>query len=365
LFLSVTSILVLLTSIRKGNSRNFWIIGLLFGLTIVTHLTYAVFCLVSIIVLSIFSVKTMNYRQLFGFLIRIFIIAGLCSSWYWIIIVSRYGFNIVLYALNTHGNLGFIGNIFISNFINNLIAAFTSSDLGFMMGIMVVGLFYQLIKKKYLLPIWYVSVLILVGEPLRFLALIGIIASVDLISDLFINGLQKVKNTKLEYVIYLFSFSAIMLCSFSSFQDNIEVNRTVLNDNLIKASQWIIKNTSQDASYLFISNDMHTYHDAGEWLPFLIKRVPVIAPWGAEWLGTYDEQTNQWLKLFNCINPITNVSYRCMSTILTSVNPDLLICKNNPGIYRLCSVLAMESNSTINYQNDDYIILSSRSAITP
>ena len=98
----------------------------------------------------------------------------------------------------------------------------------------------------------------------------------------------------MEFSKSLMSFIAILLL-LSYFIGNFFLPQTAGSggldiNNLTGLANWIRGNTSQNATYLFIS-DNTTYSDEdiySENMPYFIQRTPMIEPWGAEWSGLYN-----------------------------------------------------------------------------
>lgn len=76
---------------------------------------------------------------------------------------------------------------------------------------------------------------------------------------------------------------------------NIVQYRPKINDHTLTVAEYIRENSKMDERYLVV-----TRQDEAEWFPYLLKREPIIAQWGSEWLGTYNQQTNYMAQIRNC-----------------------------------------------------------------
>ena len=56
-------------------------------------------------------------------------------------------------------------------------------------------------------------------------------------------------------------------------------------DGALALGRFVQENTTAEARYLIVAEPRD-----GEWFPYLFQRRPFASKWGAEWLGTYDQQ---------------------------------------------------------------------------
>jgi hypothetical protein len=93
-----------------------------------------------------------------------------------------------------------------------------------------------------------------------------------------------------------------------------------LSADTLQESEWIQSNTPTDARFLAVLPS----EDEAEWLPGLFRRTPVLGHWGAEWLGTYDQQFDLYVHAQNCAGL---QSEPCIDELLSygKLRPDLVV----------------------------------------
>jgi len=294
--------------------------GIFFGLATLTHLSYTIFFLVWILA---WLLTHPNQKSLFISVLVLLVGSILVLPWM-IVILTRYGFSVFDGAFHSHGNASFLsiwsGNSNILSWIqinlNNII-----SDRIFTV-LVIFGIGYLLMKRLYALPAVFILVTILISEQDRFLIVIG-----GLIIGIFIAGIVRhitshdVTNSK---KFLLTSFGTLIIVGISSyFYINgfwkIIQYQPKINDHTLNVAEYIRENSKMDERYLVV-----TRQDEAEWFPYLLKREPIIAQWGSEWLGTYKQQTNYMAQIRNCRS---EQDLDCLQQVMTRIGslPEYII----------------------------------------
>ncbi len=131
-------------------------------------------------------------------------------------------------------------------------------------------------------------------------------------------------------------------------------------NSVLDMSQWLGINTPANTTYLMVSEDS-SYQLPGilryddEWFPYLLKRTPVVCPYGAEWTGDYDRQQSLLADIHNCSQM---QSWICLETFMKAnqINPDLLIVHKHDEPYSIYRALYFDENWHLIYENQEYAI---------
>ena len=134
----------------------------------------------------------------------------------------------------------------------------------------------------------------------------------------------------------------------------------VFFNSVLDMSHWLEKNTPLDSTYMMVSEDF-SYQSPGiwryddEWFPYLLKRTPVVCPYGAEWTGGYNHQQSLLADIHTCSEI---QSWICLETFMNAnqINPDLLIVHRHNEPYSIYSALSQDSNWHLIYNNQEYAI---------
>jgi hypothetical protein len=313
------------------NSKKIWpvLIGsLCLVCTALTTFTYLVFFLISILVLFLFSKERFSRRFMIAFLMC-FIAALLTAPWL-ITMFNRYGITPFLNASGTHGGITtFLRFRTIPFFINELLNVFQEGKINVSTGasgLVLLGLCYMLFKNKWILPVWFLAVILFVGEAERFLFIVGTALAAEATIDFF-NSMEMGFYTRRISQLAMHIFPILLLLSFfggNFFRMMINLKSLDIPD-MTTLSNWFQKNTSEKASYLLIS--ISSAYGYTENMPFFIERTPVILPWGSEWTDSYNIQRTMSSDLDDCI---LQESFTCVYSLLEQMNlsPDYLITYN-------------------------------------
>ncbi len=324
---------------QAGSQRaNVILATLCFALTLLTHLSAAAIFAITVAVLVI----TAPRRD--GWVVRacVAILGGgaLLTAPWWGSTLLHLGPGVFLSALDSHGNLpalGLDGANAIGPFIvmlRLLVNPGISWATTLIFGMTLLGLAYHLLRKNWTLPLWFFSLLYLVGESDRFVPLIGALMVADLLVDMSRFGpiadarppqrLERWHTVVLLLLLLIFSGQGLVM--LYSRQPSLSVDA-------LELGHWFQTNTPPKATFAFASNQ----HDLAEWLIYLTRRTPLIAAWGAEWTGQFPQQARLFGRMAQCS---VGQSYSCLVDLFRSMGqePDYIIV---PSYYaRLTSEMA-------------------------
>jgi hypothetical protein len=332
------------------DSKNFsykhvFLVGLFLGLSFLTHLTYGVFCIFSVFLLTLTQSKKINFRLLEATAIAS--IALLVSAPWWLFVFKNFGLAPFLSAMNSHATLPGANS---AASANSFATVFTDKFLLYPV-FYVVCLPYWLMKRNWQKVVWGLGTGILVGESARFLAMLSSIALAELCIDLATLSTQTKENRKKSF---LPAFVAILLALIfilsSSFSNQVN-DKPFLSNELINAASWMKNNSSPTSKYLFLSQNMN---GANEWMPYLARRTPVIGHWGSEWLGDYYKKHEIMARTIRCME---KDSWECIQHVTQKYTsrPDFVIFYKGE-FEHLESDLNLSGNWQVAFQNESMII---------
>ena len=195
--------------------------------------------------------------------------------------------SVVLNAFGTHGNGSFISRRFASNpaglikllWVN--LSPISSDKIVVLL--VLVGILALIVKKDYILLVFYFFIILAFPDGSRFVFLVGsFIAGLGLsftaeqLPRLFPERIKFLSRTA-SIIVALVILTLIWVSGFFVL-GNLS---PVLDDTTLDLAQYIQRDLPAGKSYLALTNQ-----DEAEWMPFLFQREPVVSQWGSEWLGT-------------------------------------------------------------------------------
>lgn len=244
----------------------------------------------------------------------------LLSSPWWLTILFRHGWSPFSTALLSSQQ----NNV---NIITRLILlfqfSFTDESNLTLIGVLgLLGVFTLLAQKRYFLPIWlafiflieprsaslYVIVLLAMSSAVLLddLLFVGFQKlSQNLISDPFPspnNWAEKMLNNKSSLLLFSFIFAYGIFSSYSTIL-NIHETWSLDQENL-KAFQWIAENTPADSRFLVLTSAQAMLDPVSEWFPTITERVSLATVFGFEWYpdGRFGERIDQYKTLQTCLD---------------------------------------------------------------
>ncbi|HAE58512.1 MAG TPA: hypothetical protein DCG54_03120 [Anaerolineae bacterium] len=323
-------------AMRGVRLRRFTILaGFFFGLTILTHLGYAF--AFSLWIIAWVCAQPCWKNWYIGLSIAL---VGILVALPWLLtILTRYGIDVFVGALSSHGTGGFLNSLgsFTSIFnylVKTLEPIFASLPLALFF---LVGLITALFHKKINLVLAFVFIALFSAESNRF-----VMAS---ILPLIGYGLS-FPVRRLEIFKRLFAIIGILFFAYYGFSE-IKNFRLRIGGQARELAAFIQKNTDARDRYLIL-----TPQDEAEWFPWLLQREPLIAQWGSEWLGKFDEQTFYMYQLGGCVY---EDDYNCLQNLILQVGePEMLITVWQQK--HIASQLNADPAWEITYENSRYVL---------
>ncbi len=333
--------------------------GAALGLTVLSHLSYALFAVIGILVFFLFAAKT-NWRSRALISATTFAAGILVSSIWWGTVLVRYGLTVLENPARSHGNFGVLGALVSAGLrspivlVQRLLPVTNDWIPSILVGLIVIGLSYTLLRRKWILPVWFLLVFLFVGEAKRFLVIIGCIAAADAIGSLleWIHAQDQAQN-RVNYLAYTLGLSFILVFSFYGGFRVIRSDAPTLTPALIDMAAWFQNNSPSDTHYLLLDG----YNDLDEWIPYLTRRIPIVGNWGGEWVGNLSSLDD----LNNQVNAcITEQSYACLQEVIRRKNlqvPWLISLSKNAA---LNEQIGADSAWQLAYKNDQFVIFESK-----
>ncbi|MDX1600193.1 MAG: hypothetical protein R3191_01625, partial [Anaerolineales bacterium] len=343
---------------RQGRGNTVPILtGVLFGLTALTHLSYAVFTGLGLLLLFAFASDLPSLRVA---LRRCALIAGsaalLVSPWL-ILVISRYGWSPFTAAGGTHGTFDFwlqsggdpirFTRLF-GSWVLNLGSDWSPTSLA---GLGLFGLGYSLWKGKWFLPAWLLATGAVLGEVSRYGEILGsTLAATALVSIVPLRAHNAAHGEKTHSLRRALLYILIVGTVVYQGGRTISRHRPSLTDPLREAAAWLRNESQPDAPFLLVPNQ----HSPTEWLPYLARRDLAISHWGAEWTGDYNEQLRLQSELAVCSR---RQSFACLEELSARLeNPPscLVISKQLPG---LIEQFVVHNEWNQYFENQDYVVM--------
>lgn len=280
--------------------------ALFLALTIMTHLSYAGFLLIGIVVMAFVNNGFHLTRRSLWTMSFILIGALVLSSPWWGTLLLRHGFQVFINASGTHGTLAILdraaGDLLLVpvEMLRWIVNLGRSWWPFFFAGLSLIGFVYSTWKRLWFLPVWMLMTVLFLGETDRFQIFISgmliAIVLVDLarVGELSMRASKRAKDGVFLSLIFL---ALILVPIVGQGFVGIRRSREALSSNLLAVAAWVQVNTPEDTEYIYLGEE----HDVPEWLPYLMRRTPIIAHWGAEWKGNYHTQKSLTRDMENCL----------------------------------------------------------------
>jgi hypothetical protein len=320
-FFSLSGLFFFYRQVRQPGWKYGLLSSLMFGLTILTHLSYALFFAIG--VFSYILVRPLQIRRwMLGILVGI--TGALIASPWWLTIISRYGIQVLVGPISSHGNDYFLAVFTDLNklipWIDDGISIIRKDEILF--GLVITGLVYSLVVKKFYLPLWFGLLILFISEGWRFTIFVGALLAGVFISEVYhgltwgISQESSHSGSSLRGIVFVFLLLFI-ICDAG--YNEIATFQPSLSEESYLLAGFIQQKTETQSNYLLAAKP-----DESEWFPYLLQRTPLVASWGGEWTGTYATQLRYVLEVENCED---NQSLSCLEGVIAEVQhqPDYLI----------------------------------------
>ncbi|NOY98969.1 MAG: hypothetical protein GXP40_07175 [Chloroflexi bacterium] len=347
--LALFSIFFFMRHLRNQSKGDMLLAGIFLGLVTLTHLEYAVF---SVLWLGFW---TLFEKQFFYAAKNLFVIFGIgfLIALLWIVpILSRYGMSTLLNALNSHGNARFLSAFGgVDQFLSFILIKFSVIKFSpLFLFFLIVGIIALIRRKERRLIVFYVFLtIILPGEKFSglvgaMIVAVGLAFSVEMLRSRCNLG----RNPKLAFV----SAALILLPVLGYFWwdgfDRIKRLSPKIDSQTLDLASQVQRDLLPEQKYLAL-----LAQDEAEWMPFLFQREPLVAQWGSEWLGTYDQQT-RLMSLFRTCQK--QEDWTCVQDVIreTKKSPDYLITYLDDQ--NLNEQISANQEWTEKYSNKRYVL---------
>jgi hypothetical protein len=229
--------------------------------------------------------------------ITVLLVLLLTAPW-WVTILTRHGIGPIL-AAGASG--GYNWSILLGYLQGNLAQ---EAFLTFLGCFTVVGLLYEIAKKRYFLPLWFVIAIISEPRsgPLYFTPVIAICSTIVLVDLIFaslrptekiISVPENPSNWADEFLVgravkisLAFLLAYLIMSSLAvSYQEN---QTLIIRQGDLEAFQWINNNLPSRQSFLVITGENPLQDPTSEWFPALTLQTSITTVQGHEWLSNPD-----------------------------------------------------------------------------
>ena len=315
----LTSLFFFSRQLKSRARSDIILAGLFLGLAFVSHLVYGLFCVLWIGWWTLFDKNHVFQTRLKDSFVSVSI-ALLTTSIWLVTILSRHGIEILFNAFNSHGgssSLSFWQTVqgVLSSFLGN-VEPITSNVL---LAILVaIGVVASLLKRNYIMVLFYLFIILLFPEGERFIFLLGYIFAGMGISAL-INWVSATSDNRLGPAVFAVILIPVLGILWWDGFRTISRYAPLLSNETFDLAGNVQASTLPDGKYLALLRQ-----DEAEWLPFLFQREPLVSQWGSEWLGAYNEQTHLMSRFGGCR---TNEDWSCVESVIleTGDSPDYVI----------------------------------------
>ncbi|MGA2121750.1 MAG: glycosyltransferase family 39 protein [Methanoregula sp.] len=347
-------------SFTTNNLRYTIISGILFGITILLSPGGAYAFSIALIVLLVIKGKNLvGIKKIFS----IAIIGFFISVPWWLNVIKNHGFNTLLNGFfSRQGTNIFELLIKLAFFDNYFYEAFIATFC-------LIGLFYCLVKKEYLLPVLFFF-FVIAGEITYIIPIFAILLVTIGLFKVIIPSLNSVSHNNDYWSRICVIFFIIVICFHALGMSYINLNepgqlKWALNKsnvnvekNDLDAMKWIENNTNKSSIFIVISDDQIWW--LNDWFPALTQRTTVNTVFGSEWTNKY----KLMLKLTGKLNECNNIVDLTNLTSLYSIHfTDIYFSKSQSNQDFINNLTESKQYKKI-YENDGGIVFESTSFTT-
>ncbi|QIO20872.1 glycosyltransferase family 39 protein [Haloarcula sp. JP-L23] len=347
--LSLTTLTLATRALKSSERRYYLTAGVVFGLTVLTHPTYAVFAGVGTASLWLGIDRS---RSGFKIGATIAITGFLIASPWLLYVVTTHGPDIFFQASQTHGGL-----LSFTRHVNSLLSPPDSGIIE--RGIWVLGIGSLAVlahERRYGLVVLFVGVGLMLGGRLRFTYTILVISVsiliVEYLSRHFEQNSISVKidmtyfgKEQFHQVVPVFAAIFLLLPAvYAGIGGAEDLPKEPYSNADSEAVEWVRNSTSTNATFITQFRE--------EEFPYFANRTNLIVPWGAEWEGpeAFANQLRMKSEISGC------QTAGCFSSFLQSsgYNPDYLYLYNE---YINIESFNRNKSFEIVYQNKKVVIV--------
>lgn len=269
-------------NLEARSTKNILRTGLFFGLSILSHLAYALFCAFWI---GFFSLADRNRARVVRDSLLSALTGLLLASIWAIPVVSRHGWDVFLGAFSSHGG----GSLFLLPSVRVLLSNFAPLTSNIPLAVLILfGGWHLLHRKRYDFVLFFLLTAIFFPENGRFVSWLGCFfagCGLWLASERLYGLILERWNFLSRAGVSLISVPVLAAFWWGGF-NAISRFTPLLTPSAMELARSAPGLFPKDSVYLAL-----LIQDEAEWLPFLLEREPLVSQWGSEWLGEYDRQT--------------------------------------------------------------------------
>jgi len=334
--------------------------GAALALTVLTHLSYALFAILGIAIFSLFAEKcSWHWRVILSGVI--FVSALVFSSVWWGTILSRYGFTVLTNPARSHGNFEVFHALTVVGarsapvlFVQKFIGVTYNWMPAILTGLIVAGLTFFILRRNWRLPVLFLLVFLAIGEPDRFLLIIGGIAAAEFLgSVLEFVYLQDMNRQQVNFMIYTCAACILLAFPYYGALKMVRSDQPTLSNSAIEMATWIRNSTAADAKYLLLDKN----NDLDEWIPYLTHRTPIVGSWGGEWSGNLASLEYLGSSLDVCLS---SQSYACIQDLIAHKKLQVTILISPRGNASLIDQIRASASWQTAFMNDRFVVFTSK-----
>jgi hypothetical protein len=330
--------------------------GLTLGLTVLSHLSYALFAMLGILVFGLLAQQP-NWRIRLALSAVIFGGGFLVSSAWWGTVLARFGLTVLTNPARSHGNFEVVHALLVVGlrrmpflFVQKLIGVTYTWAPAALVGLIASGLVYLILRRKWALLVWFLLVFLAVGEPERFLLIIGCIATAELLGGVldFVSA-QDAGDHHTNLPLYVIAVCILFALPVYNATKTVLSDTPTLTSSLIEASNWVKDRTPPVSTYLLLDDN----NDLDEWVPYLTRRTPLVGSWGGEWVGNLTSLDDLSSRLDACVSA---QSYPCLQELILQKNLQvswLISLTNRPS---LNTQIGADPAWQLVFKNDQFLV---------
>ncbi len=312
---AILTVLFFTRNLEERSTKNILLTGLFFGLSILSHLAYALFCAFWI---GFFSLADrMRVRVVRDSILSA--LAGFLLASVWIVpVVSRHGWDVFVGAFSSHGGENLLTLPGARALLSNLSPLTSNPPLA---ALTLLGGGFLLYRTRYDFILFFLLIVVFFPENGRFVSWLGcFFAACGL--WLISNGLNEIAFKRWRIFrragAFLISVPILAALWWGGF-NAISRFTPLLTPSAMELARSAPGLFPKDSVYLAL-----LIQDEAEWLPFLLERQPLVSQWGSEWLGEYSRQTVLMSRFQGCRR---EKDWLCVQAILDSMgaSPQFLI----------------------------------------
>jgi hypothetical protein len=283
-------------NLEDRSMKNIALTGLFLGLSFLSHLAYALFCLAWI---TFYSLVSHNWLKRIGDSVLSSLAGSLVASIWIIPVISRHGWGVFLGAFNSHGGEN-ISSVLVNikEFLRLLQINFSPISTNPMLVVLFLfGVYFLLKQKTYNFILFFLLITLAFPENARFVFWLGCFftgCGLLIISNWLYRFIIRINITYSDFGILFFSVPILAFIWWGGI-NAISRRTPLLNEFALELGNRAQEIFPVNTKYLAL-----LAQDEAEWLPFLLEREPLVAQWGSEWLGEYSRQTSLMLLFQGC-----------------------------------------------------------------